>query len=96
MLMYGLILFYVGQYFICIASVPNKMYIGTKFVFIKIWITEIYKCSYILHVNVLSCSNILGLSILMKEDCIPKKNIKFKDAYCCQFSEVIFLGNCIP
>ena len=47
MLIYGLILFYVGQYFICIASVPNKMYIGTKFVFIKIWITEIYKCSYI-------------------------------------------------
>ena len=79
MLMYGLILFYVGQYFICIASVPNKMYIGTKFVFIKIWITEIYKCSYIfdckcvVHVNVLSCSNILGLSILMKEDYIPEK-----------------------
>ena len=88
MLIYGLILFYVGQYFICIASVPNKMYIGTKFVFIKIWITEIYKCSYIFdckcvehgnsirenyYLNVFSCSNILGLSILMKEDCIPKK-----------------------
>ena len=49
MLIYGLILFYVGQYFICIASVPNKMYIGTKFVFIKIWITEIHKCSYIFY-----------------------------------------------
>ena len=85
MLMYGLILFYVGQYFICIASVPNKMYIGTKFVFIKIWITETYKCSYInrlkhvhcikenYYVNVLSCRNILGLSILMKEDYIPEK-----------------------
>ena len=88
MLIYGLILFYVGQYFICIASVPNKMYIGTKFVFIKIWITEIYKCSYIfdskcvehgnsirenLYHNVFSCSNILGLSILMKEDYIPEK-----------------------
>ena len=73
MLIYGLILFYVGQYFICIASVPNKMYIGTKFVFIKIWITETYKCSYIFYVNVFSCSNILGLSILMKEDYIPEK-----------------------
>lgn len=82
MLIYGLILFYVGQYFICIASVPNKMYIGTKFVFIKIWITEISKCSYIFDCkcvvekyifNVFSCSNILGLSILMKEDYIPEK-----------------------
>ena len=54
MLIYGLILFYVGQYFICIASVPNKMYIGTKFVFIKIWITEIYKYS-----NIFDCKGVV-------------------------------------
>ena len=56
--MYGLILFYVGQYFICIATVPNKMYIGTKFVFIKIWTTEIYKCSYIF-----DCTTLMFLAV---------------------------------
>ena len=63
MLIYGLILFYVGQYFICIASVPNKMYIGTKFVFIKIWITEIYKCSYIFDCS--SSSNIFLMFLVV-------------------------------